>query len=84
MLTDSLALAPSFVSDITGATAASDPNVSLYLIPTSADLGLTIFTGGGNVTPTLTFNVAALPEPATASLMGILGASALLRRRRRV
>jgi hypothetical protein len=83
MLTDNLALATPFVDDITGASSLSDPNVSLYLIPTSADLGLTIFTGGGNVTPTLSFEVVSVPEPATTALAATFGAAALLRRRKR-
>jgi hypothetical protein len=84
MLTDNLAADPQLVNDITTATAASNPNVSFYLIPTSDTLGLTIFTGGGQVTPTFSFEVTSVPEPAALALAGMLGAAALLRRRRRM
>jgi uncharacterized protein (TIGR03382 family) len=60
------------VNDITSASASANPNVSFYLIPTSSTLGLTIFTGGGNVTPELTFNVVTVPEPALAALGGLV------------
>jgi uncharacterized protein (TIGR03382 family) len=69
------------LNDITSATAGSDPNVSLYLMPTSDTLGLTIFTGGGNVTPELSFDVVSTPEPATACLVAA-ALLPLLRRRR--
>jgi hypothetical protein len=72
MLTDSLTADPSLVNDITSASASANPNVSFYLIPTSSTLGLTIFTGGGNVTPELTFNVVTVPEPALAALGGLV------------
>ena len=72
MIADTLALNSSFVGDITSATGASDPNVSLYLIPTSDTLGLTIFTGGGNVTPELSFNVISAPEPTVAALLAFV------------
>ncbi len=65
-----LGLDSSFVSDITSATASSDPNVSLYLMSTSASLGMCIFTGGGNSLPTLTFDVVAVPEPPALALAG--------------
>jgi hypothetical protein len=83
LLTDNLSVAGAFVGDITSATAAADPNVSLYLIPTSNTLGLTIFTGGGSSTPTLSFQVVSVPEPAALTLTGLFGVTALLRRRRR-
>jgi hypothetical protein len=63
-----LALDPSFVTDITSATAAADPNVSLYLMSTSASLGLTIFTGGGQILPTLSFEVVPVPEPSVLAM----------------
>lgn len=64
LLTANLLADPLFVRDITSASAGSDPNISLYLIPTSDSLGLTIFTGGGNVTPELSFEVVNVPEPS--------------------
>lgn len=81
MLTDALAADPLLLNDITSASAASDANVSLYLMPTSDTLGLTIFTGGGNVTPELSFDVVTTPEPATACLLAA-AMLPLLRRRR--
>jgi len=65
-----LALDTAFVTDITSATAGSDPNVSLYLMATSDTLGLCIFTGGASVLPTLTFDVVAVPEPSALALVG--------------
>lgn len=65
MLTDNLSTAGAFVNDILDASASANPNVSLYLMPTADTLGLTIFTGGGTVTPTLSFNVITAPEPAS-------------------
>jgi hypothetical protein len=82
MLTDNLIADPLLVNDITSATAASNPNVSFYLIPNSSTLGLAIFTGGGNVTPELSFQVVSVPEPASALTLALGGACALLRRRR--
>lgn len=82
MLTANLATDPLLVNDITGSSAASDPNVSLYLMPNDDTLGLTIFTGGGNATPTLSFDVVSTPEPAAVGLVA-LGLFPLLRRRRR-
>lgn len=72
MLTDTLAADPLLINDVTSATAASNPDVSLYLIPTSDTLGLTIFTGGGTVTPQLSFDVVSAPEPSLASLLLLL------------
>jgi hypothetical protein len=82
VITDTLAADPLLVNDITSASAASDPNVSLYLMPTSDTLGLTIFTGGGSSTPTLSFDVSSVPEPAT--LCGMIAALFPLLRRRRI
>jgi hypothetical protein len=82
ILTVNLAADPLLINDITSATAASDPNVSLYLMPTSSTLGLTIFTGGGNVTPSFGFQVVSAPEPVLTPLaMG--GLVIVLGRRRR-
>jgi hypothetical protein len=81
MLTDTLSLDPLLVSDVTSASAASNPNVSFYMIPNDDTLGLTIFTGGGNVTPAFTFDVVAVPEPASIAILAAVGIP-LLRRRR--
>jgi len=83
LLTDDLSADLLLVNDITSATSASDPNVSFYLIPNDSTLGLTIFTGGGNVTPEFTFDVVSVPEPALTVLAGLCCVSALLHRRRR-
>jgi len=82
MLTDNLAADPTFLNDVSSATAASNPNVSLYLIPNSSTLGLTIFTGGGNVSPEFSFQVISVPEPASLALM-TLATGLLVRPRRR-
>jgi hypothetical protein len=82
MLTDNLATDPQLMNDVTSASAASDPNVSLYLMPTTDTLGLTIFTGGGSVTPELSFDVVSTPEPASVCL--IVGCVIPLLRRRRI
>jgi MYXO-CTERM domain-containing protein len=82
LLTANLVADPLLANDITAASAASDPNVSLYLMPTSDTLGLTIFTGGGNATPALSFDVVSTPEPATVGL-AVAALFPLLRRRRR-
>jgi len=77
---------PAFVADITSASAASDPAVSLDLIATSPTMGMTIFTGGGSTLPTLTFDVVtqSVPEPASYAYMLVgLGGLTLLRFRRR-
>jgi len=76
-----LALDSSLVNDIVSASAASDPSVSLYLMSTSSSLGLTIFTGGGSVLPTLTFDVVAAPEPSSLAL-GLGGLAGLVAIRR--
>jgi hypothetical protein len=82
LLTAKLAADPLLASDVTSASAASDPNVSLYLVPNSDTLGLTIFTGSGNVTPELSFDVVSVPEPATVCSL-TLGTIFLLPGRRR-
>lgn len=63
----------SFVEDILGASASSNPNVSLYLLASSPTTGITIFTGGGSVLPTLSFDVVTndVPEPASLWLLGV-------------
>lgn len=83
LLTDTLTADPLLVNDIAAASAAANPNLSLYLIPTSSTLGLCIFTGGGSSEPTLSFDVVSVPEPTFTGLAAIGGISALLRRRRR-
>jgi hypothetical protein len=84
VLTDALALDPNLVEAITGATLTGNaPNISFYLIPNNSALGLTIFTGGGSETPTLNFEVDAVPEPTSAVQVGLCVTTALLRRRRR-
>jgi hypothetical protein len=67
-----LAPAPDFVEDILSASASGDANVSLYLMAASDTLGITIFTGGASVLPTLSFDVvpAAVPVPAAVWLFG--------------
>lgn len=71
VLTYNLAATSDFLSDILTATGSGDANISLYLMSTSDSLGLTIFTGGASVLPTLTFDV--IPEPGTNVLI-LLGA----------
>lgn len=78
-----MAADPLLVSDVTGASAAANSNLSLYLMPTSDTLGLTIFDGGGTSTPELSFDVVTTPEPATGCLV-LAAACPLLRRKRRV
>lgn len=82
LLTATLAADPLLVSDVTGASAAANSDLSLYLMPTSDTLGLTIFDGGGTSTPELSFDVVTTPEPATGCLL-LAAACPLLRRRRR-
>lgn len=79
-----LAADSTFVNDITSASAASDPNVSLYLMATSDKMGMTIFTGGGSVLPTLTFDVVPVPEPGCLALAGLALTAGLWVRRNRV
>jgi len=77
----SLGLDSSFINDITSATGASDPNVSLYLMASTNTLGMCIFTGGGSVLPTLSFDVVAVPEPSVPMLTaGALAGMLTLRR----
>lgn len=80
MLTDNLSTASGFVNDILSATASTNANVSLYLMANTDTLGLTIFTGGGNVTPELSFEVVSVPEPMGAALLALMP---VLRYRRR-
>jgi hypothetical protein len=82
LLTDTLSTDPLLVNDVTSATSGSDPNLSLYLIPNSSTLGLTIFTGSGNQTPELSFDVVSVPEPTLTCIAGIFCVPALRRRRR--
>jgi hypothetical protein len=83
VLTDNLTADPLLISDIESASSGSDPNVSLYLVPSST-LGLTIFTGGSSTQPepTLSFQVVSVPEPASAAGLILCGGAAMLRRRR--
>lgn len=74
-------------SDITGASAGGDAALSFYLMATSSAIGMTIFTGGGNSQPTLTFDVVTSPVPESGAYGAALaGVCALLtiRRRRRI
>ncbi|MGD0767430.1 MAG: hypothetical protein ABSB42_04315 [Tepidisphaeraceae bacterium] len=83
LLNDNLATSPNFVNALTSASATGgNPDVSFYFIPNSSTLGICIFTGGGAVTPELSFNVVSVPEPTLTALAGLFGASAILRRRR--
>lgn len=81
LLTADLTPDPLLVNDVTSAAAASDPNVSFYLVPNTSTLGLTIFTGGGNVTPELSFDAVTVPEPALKYSAVIAVVFPLLRRR---
>jgi hypothetical protein len=79
-----LGLNSSFTSDILSASSSSDPNVSLYLMSTSDTMGMTIFTGGGQSLPTLSFDVIAVPEPTTIALFSMgFGAIGFLRRNKK-
>ena len=81
-LTTNLASDSAFLGDITGSTASTDPNVSLYLLPTSNTVGITIFTGGGTSLPTLSFDVNTVPEPASIGLLVAGGLMSVGRKRR--
>lgn len=63
-----LALDADFVNDITGASATNNASVSLYLMAGSDTLGLTIFTGGANFLPTLSFDVLPVPKGVTVAV----------------
>jgi hypothetical protein len=91
-LTYNLAADSAFINDL-----ASGGPASLYLMPTSTspNLGMCIFTGGSSsswdpvlqaygITPTLTFDVVSVPEPASWALLGIGSLCLLLWRRRSV
>ena len=82
MLTADLANDRQLAADVTSAGSASNPDLSLYLIPNSGTLGLTIFTGGGNVSPQLSFDVVSVPEPAAWCALAAGALPVLLRRRR--
>jgi alpha-tubulin suppressor-like RCC1 family protein len=56
-----LTLDPSFVGNITTATATTNAYLSLYLMATDQTIGLCIFTGGAAYLPTLTFQVIPTP-----------------------
>lgn len=82
-VTVNLPTASPFVSDITSAsaTAGSNPAASLYLMGTSASLGMIIYSGGqGQALPMLSFDVVSVPEPTAAGIAAV--ASGLLVRRR--
>ncbi|HWB53842.1 MAG TPA: hypothetical protein VG722_06605 [Tepidisphaeraceae bacterium] len=81
LLTVTLATDPSFINDILSATSGTNANISLYLMPTSDTLGLTIFTGGGTSTPTLSFNVISVPEPTTLAAFALIPILAFRRRK---
>lgn len=75
-LTLSLDITSDFLTDILKASTGSNSDVSLYLMPTSDEMGITIFTGGGSSLPTLKFDVVATPEPSTWALL--IGSLAML------
>jgi alpha-tubulin suppressor-like RCC1 family protein len=56
---------PSFVGNITTATATTNAYLSLYLMATDQTIGLCIFTGGASYLPTLTFQVTPTPLAIT-------------------
>jgi len=59
---------PNLVQDITSASAGTNAGVSLYLMATSDTVGLTIFTGGANFLPTLSFDVIPVPQGETVAV----------------
>lgn len=65
--TYSLALSPLLINDVVSATAANNPYVSLYLMATSPTMGMTIFTGGGAVLPSFSFDVVPATAPPAGS-----------------
>lgn len=83
--TYTLNLTSLLLNDILSATAASNPDVSLYLMATSDTMGMTIFTGGAAVLPTFSFDVvtaAPVPIPAAVWLFGSALAGLVGMRRR--
>ncbi len=54
-------------------TTDGGSRVSFYLMAVDDSLGLTIFTGGASMLPTLSFEVVSIPEPATCGLLGFAG-----------
>ncbi|MGC4033595.1 MAG: PEP-CTERM sorting domain-containing protein [Tepidisphaeraceae bacterium] len=83
-LSYSLSPVSSLTSDILSASAGgANSAVSLYLMATSANLGMIIFTGGqSQALPTLSFDVVSVPEPATLAAIGVV--ASFLKRRRSV
>jgi hypothetical protein len=61
----SLTQDPSFVGNITSATATNNSYLSLYLMATDQTIGLCIFTGGASYLPTLSFQVIPAPLAIT-------------------
>lgn len=63
-----LAATSAMMTDILGASSSANSSLSLYLLATEDTTGLTIFNGGGTITPTLSFEVVSVPEPGCATL----------------
>ncbi len=85
-LSFSLSSNQSFIDDIFNASTTTNPNLSLYLMGTSVNLGMIIFSGGqGQALPTLSFDVVtAVPlPPSSVLLMSGLGLFGTIARRRR-
>ena len=59
------------VGDIVAPDGGS--KVSLYLMAASPSIGMTVFTGGATTLPTLSFDVASVPEPGAIGLLGLAG-----------
>ena len=59
------------VGDIVAPVGGS--KVSLYLMAASPSIGMTVFTGGATTLPTLSFDVASVPEPGAIGLLGLAG-----------